>query len=124
MLSIGIFSSPQAGTVLSTVPYNGMVDVHFYILSESLPSGSFYIEVDGFLESGELSFPESCVACSLPYELVYSSWKLRIKIIKVKSSHNVPHAGNTSEGYLGYRKVYLKLTHISATALDSCRSSE
>lgn len=59
---MSIVSFPQTGTVLSTVRYDGMVDVHFYILSEALPSGSFYIQVDGFLESGGLTSSGSFVA--------------------------------------------------------------
>ena len=41
--------------MLSNVPYNGIVDEHFFILSEDLPDGAFYIQVDGFLESGGLT---------------------------------------------------------------------
>ncbi|XP_045102438.1 uncharacterized protein LOC123498935 isoform X2 [Portunus trituberculatus] len=41
-----------AGNELSSVPYNGIVDEHFFILSEDLPVGSFYIQIEGFLESG------------------------------------------------------------------------
>ncbi|XP_063870584.1 uncharacterized protein LOC135105875 isoform X2 [Scylla paramamosain] len=40
------------GNELSNVPYNGIVDEHFFILSENLPAGSFYIQIDGLLESG------------------------------------------------------------------------
>ncbi|KAG0711995.1 von Willebrand factor A domain-containing protein 7 [Chionoecetes opilio] len=41
-----------AGNVLSNIPYDGILDEHFFILSDDLPVGAFYIQVEGYLESG------------------------------------------------------------------------
>lgn len=46
------FPTPQAGLVLSHVNYYEEVDDHFYILSDLLPMEPFYVQIDGFLQSG------------------------------------------------------------------------
>lgn len=47
-----LFLLIQQGEVKSQTNYHGLVDDHFYVLSEPFPSDPFYIQVDGVLHSG------------------------------------------------------------------------
>ncbi|XP_064083933.1 LOW QUALITY PROTEIN: uncharacterized protein LOC135199706 [Macrobrachium nipponense] len=55
----------EQGKLLSHVDYLGEVDDHFFIRSEELPSKPFYIQVDGFLETGT-PFSRICPTMVVP----------------------------------------------------------
>lgn len=63
----------EKGEVKSLIEYNGIVDDHFYALTEPLPTESFYVQVDGFLNSGQAFtriFPTMVMSVMCSVELV------------------------------------------------------
>ncbi|XP_066942227.1 LOW QUALITY PROTEIN: uncharacterized protein [Macrobrachium rosenbergii] len=55
----------EQGSLLSHVDYLDEVDDHFFIRSEALPAKPFYIQVDGFLETGT-PFSRICPTMVVP----------------------------------------------------------
>ncbi|XP_071539177.1 uncharacterized protein [Panulirus ornatus] len=63
----------EKGVVLSHVNYHGMLDDLFYILSEDLPGVPFYIQIDGFIQTGNpfsRLFPTMTLAVECRVELL------------------------------------------------------